>query len=142
DTDGDGKADLRQAVFTGFALVNPESRITNLRFGIDNWIYASNNGQRGSITFAERPEAPAVSVLGADFRFRLDRGLFEAESGPTQFGQAIDDWGHRFIKENTVHVRHVILPRLYMSRYPFLAAGSTSQDISAAGQPPAPMLAL
>ena len=137
DTDGDGKADLRQAVFTGFALVNPESRITNLRFGIDNWIYASNNGQRGSITFAERPEAPAVSVLGADFRFRLDRGLFEAESGPTQFGQAMDDWGHRFITENTVHVRHVILPRRYMIRNPFLPAGPPAEDISDHGRPSA-----
>src|SRR5213083_1833745 len=142
DTDGDGKADLRQVLFTGFAMVNPESRITNLRFGVDNWIYASNNGQRGSITFAERPEAPAVSVLGADFRFRLDRGLFEAESGPTQFGQAIDDWGHRFITENTVHVRQVILPRRYLSRNPFLAVGSPSQDISDHGQPSAPMFAL
>jgi len=36
---------------------------------------------------------------------------FEAESGPTQFGQAMDEWGHRFITDNTVHVRHVVMPR-------------------------------
>ena len=30
DLDGDGKADVRTVLFTGFALVNPESRITNL----------------------------------------------------------------------------------------------------------------
>src|SRR5688572_5653395 len=100
DTNGDGKADERRVLFTGFALVIPESRVTNLRFGIDNWIYVSNGGQKGMITFSERPQAPPVSVLGADFRFRLDRGLFEAESGPTQFGQAMNDWGHRLITEN------------------------------------------
>ena len=89
DTDGDGKSDIRKVLFTGFALVNPESRITSLRFGVDNWIHAANNGQRGDITFPRRDifqtatDGPAsVSVLGADFRFRLDRGLFEAESGP------------------------------------------------------------
>ncbi len=142
DTDGDGKADVRKVLFTGFALVNPESRITNLRFNIDNWIYASNNGQRGSIIFPERPASPPVSVLGADFRFRLDRGLFEAESGPTQFGQAMDDWGHRFITENTIHVRQVVLPRRYLSRNPFLAVGSPAQDISDHGQPSAPIFPL
>jgi hypothetical protein len=105
-------------LFTGFALVNSESRITNLRFGVDNWVYAANNGQRGDITYPGRDLFPAaadqpssVNVLGADFRFRLDRGFFERESGPTPFGLAMDDWGHRFITENTTHTRHVVLPR-------------------------------
>jgi putative membrane-bound dehydrogenase-like protein len=142
DLNGDGKADERKVLFTGFALVNPESRITNLRFGIDNWIYASNNGQRGTITFSERPDLPPVNVLGADFRFRLDRGLFEAESGPTQFGQAMDDWGHRFITENTLHVRHVVTPRRYYDRNPLLAAGAAAQDISDHGQPAVPIFPL
>ncbi|MDA2939268.1 dehydrogenase, partial [Acidobacteria bacterium AH-259-A15] len=136
DTDGDNKADVREVLFTGFATkVDPESRITNLRFNIDNWIYASNNGRPGNITFSGRPDAAPVFVLGADFRFRLDRGLFEAASGPTQFGQAIDDWGHRFITQNTVHVRHVVMPRRYLSRNLFLAVGGASQDVSDHGQP-------
>jgi len=149
DTDGDGRADVRTVLFTGFALVNPESRITNLRFGVDNWVYAANNGQRGDITFPGRDMFPAatdqptsVSVLGADFRFRLDRGLFEAESGPTQFGLAMDDWGHRFITENTVHVRHVVLPRRYLLRNPVLPAGAAAEDISDHGRPTARMFQL
>jgi putative membrane-bound dehydrogenase-like protein len=149
DIDGDGKADIRQVLFTGFPLVNPESRITNLRFGIDNWIYAANNGQRGEITFPGRDilqtgsdQPTSVSVLGADFRFRLDRGLFEAESGPTQFGLAMDDWGHRFITENTVHVRHVVLPRRYLLRNPLLPAGTAAEDISDHGRPSARMFQL
>lgn len=135
DTDGDRKADLREVLFTGFALVNSESRITNLRFGVDNWIYASNNGQYGNITFKRRPDAAPLAVLGADFRFRLDRGLFEAESGPTQFGLAIDDWGHRFITENTTHTRHVVLPRRYLLRNPFFTAGPAAVNISDHGRP-------
>src|SRR3989442_1658715 len=142
DTDGDGKADVRKTLFTGFALVNPESRITNLRFAVDNWIYASNNGQPGKIRYLEHPEAPPVDVIGADFRFRLDRGLFEAESGPTQFGQAMDDWGHRFVTESTVHARNVVLPRRYLARNPFLPAGEAAQDISDHGRPSARMFPL
>ena len=105
DTNGDLRADLRQVLFTGFSMGDPEARITNLRFGIDNWIYASNHGQPGTIASPAFPEAPPVSVLGTDFRFRMDRGRFEAASGTGQFGLAIDDWGHRFITQNTIHVR-------------------------------------
>lgn len=142
DTDGDNRADVREVLFTGFALVNPEGRITNLRFNVDNWIYASNNGQQGDITFTRRPDAAPVSVLGADFRFRLDRGEFEAASGPTQFGQAIDDFGNRFITQNTIHVRHVVLPRRYLTRNPYLTVGQAAQDISDHGRPSVPMFQL
>lgn len=135
DTSGDGRADRREVLFSGFALVDPEARITNLRFGVDNWIYASNNGRTGEITFSRRPEAPPVSVQGADFRFRLDRNLFEPSSGPGQFGIAMDDWGNRFITSNTTHVRHVVFPWRYLRRNPFLVAGKPALDISDHGQP-------
>ncbi|MDE2758453.1 MAG: c-type cytochrome [Acidobacteriota bacterium] len=135
DTNGDGRADSREVLFTGFALVDPEARITNLRFSVDNWIYASNNGRTGEITFSRRPDAPPVSVQGADFRFRLDRNLFEPSSGPGQFGIAMDDWGNRFITSNTTHVRHVVFPWRYLRRNPFLVAGKPALDISDHGQP-------
>ena len=135
DTTGDGLADRREVLFTGFALVDPEARITNLRFGVDNWIYASNNGRTGKITFNRRPDAGPVSVQGADFRFRLDRNLFQPSSGPGQFGIAMDDWGNRFITSNTTHVRHVVFPWRYLRRNPFLVAGAPALDISDHGKP-------
>src|SRR5206468_2969169 len=110
DTDGDGKADIRQVLYTGFPKVNPEARVTNPRLGIDNWIYVANDGQEGRITSPAHPERPAISVGGADFRFRPDRGLAEPASGPTQFGMTFDEWGNRFITQNTVHVRQVMVP--------------------------------
>ena len=142
DTTGDGVADRRQVLFTGFALVDPEARITNLRFAIDNWIYASNNGRPGEITYSRQPGAPPVSVQGADFRFRLDRNLFEPASGPAQFGIAMDDWGNRFITQNTTHVRHVVLPWRYLRRNPFLVAGAPALDISDHGKPLVPIFPL
>src|SRR5690554_6504383 len=77
DTDGDGIADSREELFSGFFENNSEAQITNLRFGIDNWIYAANNGQHGEVTFNEKPEEEPLPMRGSDFRFRLDRGEYE-----------------------------------------------------------------
>ncbi len=131
DTDGDLKADEKTVLFTGFTtLVDPEGRVNNLRFGIDNWIYVSNDSQAGEIEFSRKPEGPPVSVLGTDFRFRLDRDLFEAASGATRFGQTFDVWGHRFFSQAGQHVNHVVMARRYLQRNPFLTAPKVSLHIS------------
>ncbi len=135
DTNGDGTADVRQVLFHGFAMGDPEGRITNLRLAMDNWIYAANSGSNGSITQPDHPERPPVLVRGADFRFRPDRGLAEPASGPTQFGMAFDDWGDRFISQNTVHIRNVVVPMEYLVRAPLLQVSAVSQDISDHGRP-------
>ncbi|MBX2923520.1 MAG: dehydrogenase [Chitinophagaceae bacterium] len=120
DTDGDGRADQKEILFTGFFTGNEEAQITNLRFGIDNWIYANNNGQAGEVSFTRKPDAPKLKMNGADFRFRLDRDQFELTTGPGQFGLAIDDWGHRFFSNNTIHIRQVVAPGRYLARNPYL----------------------
>ena len=130
DTDGDGKADVRQVLYTGFPKVNPEARVTNPRYGIDNWIYAANDGQDGQIRSLEHPERPPVPVRGADFRFHPVRGLAEPASGPTQFGMSFDDWGNRFISQNTIHIRQVVMPMQYLIRAPLLEVDKESLDIS------------
>lgn len=132
DTDGDGRSDVKEILFTGFFNKNEEVQITNLRFGIDNWIYANNGGQAGEISFSRRPDAPRLNVQGSDFRFRLDRNKFERSTGPGQFGLAIDDWGHRFFTANSLHIREVVIPLRYLERNPYLPASakSTIQNIS------------
>ncbi|MEZ5041764.1 MAG: hypothetical protein R2828_17850 [Saprospiraceae bacterium] len=130
DTDNDGKADQKEVLFTGFFENNSEAQITNLRFSIDNWIYAANFGQAGEVSFNRRPDLPALSMRGGDFRFRLDRGSFELATGPTQFGQAIDDWGHRFMAQNTLHIRHAVIPYRYLHRHPYLPATTAVYNIS------------
>lgn len=120
DTDGDGKSDVSEILFSGFFENNSEAQVTSLRFGIDNWIYANNRGQSGKVTFSKTPDAPPVEVRGADFRFRLDRNVFELETGPGQFGQTIDDWGHRFFTENSIHLQQAVIPWRYTHRHAFL----------------------
>tara|TARA_R110002049_G_scaffold53516_3_gene149553 strand:+ start:696 stop:2705 length:2010 start_codon:yes stop_codon:yes gene_type:complete len=132
DTDGDGRSDLKEVLFTGFFSKNEEAQITNLRFGVDNWIYANNAGQAGEIGFSRKPDAPRLNIQGADFRFRLDRNAFERSTGPGQFGLAIDDWGHRFFTANSLHIREVVVPLRYLERNPYLPASAKNaiQNIS------------
>jgi putative membrane-bound dehydrogenase-like protein len=124
DTDGDGRADSKEILFTGFFAKNEEAQITNLHFSVDNWIYANNSGQAGEITFNRKPDAPKLVMQGADFRFRLDRNEFELTTGPGQFGLAIDDWGHRFFTQNTLHIQQVVIPKRYIQRNPFLPSNN------------------
>lgn len=142
DTDGDGKADLRQVLYTGFPKVNQEARITNPRLGVDNWIYCSNSGSDGRITSPGHPEMQPVLVRGTDFRFDPIGGRAEPASGPAQFGSTLDDFNHRFITQNTTHIRHVVVPMKYLARAPLLEVRAEAQDISDHGRPSAPMYPL
>ena len=142
DTNGDGKADVRKVLYTGFAKANQEARITNPRLSIDNWIYCSNTGNGGLIRSPEHPEMPPVLVRGTDFRFDPISGKAEAASGPAQFGSTFDDFGNRFITQNTTHIRHVVLPMQYLARAPLLEIPTEAQDISDHGRPSARMYPL
>jgi putative membrane-bound dehydrogenase-like protein len=42
DTDGDGRADNRVVLFSGFGEANPQHRVNGLRWGLDNWVYCAN----------------------------------------------------------------------------------------------------
>ncbi|MCE6989767.1 PVC-type heme-binding CxxCH protein [Dyadobacter sp. CY323] len=130
DTNGDFKADSREVLFTGFFARNSEAQITSLRFGADNWIYANNNGQAGQITSPKWPDKPAIQVGGGSFRFRMDRGVFEQESGTGQFGQAIDDWGHRFYTQNTLHIQQSPTAARYVNRHAYLPSYRTDVNVS------------
>ena len=142
DTNGDGKADVRKVLYTGFPKSNQESRITNPRLSTDNWIYCSNSGNEGRVTAPDHPEMPAVLIRGTDFRFDPVSGRFEAASGPAQFGSTIDDFGNRYISQNTTHIRHVVVPMRYLARAPLLEVGAVAQDISDHGRPSARMYPL
>lgn len=130
DTDGDFKADIREVLFTGFFSKNSEAQITCMRYGVDNWIYANNHGQGGMITYKKKPGAPALNISGGDFRFRLDRDLFEVESGTGQFGLAMDEWGHRFFTQNTLHIQQSPIAYRYLHRHNFMPSYRSEVNIS------------
>ena len=65
DTDGDGKADLRNVVFTGFGRDKAgEGHINSLRWGLDNRFHLSTSGSGGEVRVASDPKARSISVRG------------------------------------------------------------------------------
>lgn len=130
DTNNDNRSDTKELLFTGFFRNNPEYQVNNLRFSIDNWIYAANFGQAGKIRSGNATDSALISVERGDFRFRLDNGKFEVESGRAQFGHALDVWGHRFTSENSIHIAQAVIPWRYTHRHPFLPSIAEIKSIS------------
>jgi putative membrane-bound dehydrogenase-like protein len=133
DNDGDGVADEKKVMFTGFGTQNVQGLVNGLLWGLDGWIYGVSGGNGGLIQNLSRPEAKPVSIRGRDFRFKPDGSAFEAISGGGQFGHSFDDWGHRFTCNNSNHLRQILIPSLYLERNPALAVPAVLDDIAAEG---------
>ena len=129
DSDGDGQADVRQKILTGFGFTTEEGTANNLIWGLDHWIYGAGSNSGGEIRPADQPSAPPISIRGHDFRFHPATGRFEAISGSEQFGNAFDDWGNRFICQNSKPAVHVVLPARYLARNPYLPVASVRNEI-------------
>lgn len=125
DNDGDGVADERRIVLTGFGEGNQQLRVNGLTWGLDNWVYGANGRSGGLIRRPTDPDEKAVAIDRHDFRFRPRTGTVEAIAGFSQFGLPRDDWGNRFPSWNTIPIRHVVLEDRMLTRNPFLAEPST-----------------
>ncbi len=75
DTDGDDKADVREVLFSGWGINDTHAGPSNLRYGIDNWIYGAigysgyngevdgNSQKFGSGIFRFRPDGSKIEFL-------------------------------------------------------------------------------
>jgi putative membrane-bound dehydrogenase-like protein len=136
DRDGDGQAEVREQLFTGFGVGEIWSRISNPRWGLDNWIYvAAGASSAGTI---KGPHLKGEVHLGNTcFRFKPDGSQLEPVSGGTSgFGLAFDDWGDYFLVTNQHHALYVApLPYHALARNPYYAAVNPIVNISSYGHP-------
>ncbi len=130
DTDGDGKADERRAVFTGFEPGNSQHILNTLEWGLDNWIYL-NGGDSGTVRRPDRPDLAPVKLDYTSARFRPDTLELEPTSGyHGGYGIAFDDAGNRFICDNQKHALHVVLEREHLGNNPDLKVDDTVANIA------------
>ena len=127
DTDGDGKADVHEVLFTGFREGNQQHRANGFEFGLDNWLYGANGDSGGTVRSIATGKETDINYR--DFRFRPGSGAFETQAGQTQFGRRRDDWGNWFGNENAVGSWHYFLPEQYVSRNRFLSVSSARQTM-------------
>jgi putative membrane-bound dehydrogenase-like protein len=87
DTDGDDKADVRQVLFTGFKTNDTHAGVSNLRYGFDNWIYATVGyaGFEGSVGGQQHKFSTGL------FRFKPDGSRLEFLQNTTN-----NTWGLGF----------------------------------------------
>ncbi len=120
DTDGDGVADRRETILSGFMEGNQQLRVNGLRWGLDNWVHCASGGHHagfGTKTSILAAKTGARIPLGSrDLRFRPQTGEVEPLSGPSQFGRVRDDWGNWFGVQNSQPLWHYVVAERYLSR--------------------------
>lgn len=129
DTDGDGVADRREALLTGFATHNYQARVNSLRPGLDGWMYAAVGLFGGEIESVRN--GSRLNLSGRDFRFKPDSGALEAAAGNSQQGRVRDDWGRWFGCSNGNLIKHYPLHDHYLRRNPHLAPPPLEQSVLA-----------
>ena len=145
DTTGDGKADVRDTLLTGFALSNPQHNLNSPLLGMDNWIYLSHEGAVSTETykkefgdtgnqifFPRRPSSPrlGVNANGRSVRFKPDEFLLEETSGHSQFGHTFDQWGHHFLVGNANHIYYEVVAARYLQRNTHLPVSNVTESVS------------
>ncbi len=132
DTDGDGVADTRETVFTGFGLENVQGLLNTFLWGLDNRIHGATSASGGLVS---RPgsNTPAVGLNGRDFSFDPRALTMRAESGGAQHGMTFDRQGRKFVCSNSDHIQLVRYDDRYIARNPFSAPPNARISIAADG---------
>lgn len=125
DTTGDGIADLRKPLFTGFLEGNQQLRVNGLRLGLDGWVYCASGSHHSGYGKASQIKSELtgrrVAIGSRDFRIRPDTGQIQPLSGPSQFGRNRDDWGNWFGVQNSRPLWHYVLADQDIKRNPHFA---------------------
>jgi putative membrane-bound dehydrogenase-like protein len=150
DTDGDGRADHDETLFTGFAEQNSQLRANHPTLGIDGMVYVANGLRGGQVSAADtrwrQPGADAsrpLDIRGRDFRFdprgvhgEFPAGVFgtyETVTGHGQFGLTFDDFGTRFVCSNRNPCIQVVLEEHDLARNPGFGLSASVHDVAPAG---------
>lgn len=137
DTQGNGFADARKVVFSGFAsnALDDRARLNNFQWGLDNRIHGLTGGTGGVITAPGVPGAGPVSLSGSDFSFDPRALSISPEAGPAQSGLAFDSRGRRFVSDFVRPLRLAMYDRRYFARNQFFARPQEFLDVASPATP-------
>ncbi len=133
DTDGDGKADVREVFFTGFPQVNINSFVNSLRWRLDNRFHAiaAASGKLDAVKWnsAGDREPVKLSVGGRNFSFDPRSGHPKQESGRGQHGLGLSAWGDSFTTTNSYPIYMFMYEDRYIARNRHFAAPAAQVGI-------------
>ncbi|QJW94325.1 PVC-type heme-binding CxxCH protein [Frigoriglobus tundricola] len=141
DTNGDGKADVRQELFRGWSTGDTHAGPSNLHYGFDNWIYGSvgyagfngtvgnerHNFRQGFYRFKVEPAAPAST----DSPLKVTKLEFLRSTSNNTWGLCFDESGELFgSTANGCPFVHMPIPNRYYEKVKGLAP-TVLQNIAA-----------
>lgn len=139
DTTGDGKADVKVTVLSGFdhdkdgkksKSYHHERSLNNFNWGLGNRFYCAGGMNGGFIKNIIHPELPAMTLKKLDFSFDPRKLSARPETGSSQHGMAIDDWGNRYQTTNSNPVLYPSYDLRYRLRNPGAALPSPMASIA------------
>lgn len=142
DTNGDGKADEKKHLFTGFARSNVQGLLNSFQWGLDHRIHGATSSSGATVLLGPDHPAgnspataspPGLALRGRDFAIEPRSLTIEATSGGAQHGLSLDDWGDSYVCSNSDHLQQVMFEDRYVARNPYLAAPSARLSIAADG---------
>ncbi|MFG0263074.1 MAG: PVC-type heme-binding CxxCH protein, partial [Novipirellula sp. JB048] len=134
DTNGDGVADLKQRVLTGFSTANVQGLMNSFRWGLDNRIHIATGSVAGDIRLPHAgPDGESISIRGRDVALNPRTYEFELTSGAAQHGTGFDDWGRKFVSSNSDHIQQVMYQDADIARNPYVVPPPSRISIAADG---------
>jgi putative membrane-bound dehydrogenase-like protein len=142
DTNGDGVADVKQVVFTGFASdfapyqtnkLNVQALLNSLNWGLDNRIHGAASFSGGHVKSPASPGAAEIELRGRDFSFDPRTLLLRTEAGGGQYGLSFDDAGRKFLCSNSDHIQVIMYESRYGARNPFFSMPAPRVSIAVDG---------
>lgn len=137
DTDGDGKADVRKIVYTGYGAgkerLNMQALVNCLRWGLDNRIHGQTAGNGGLVKRVDDSSGPPLELNGRDFYFDPRTLIMKAEAGGGQYGMCFDDRGRKFVCSNSRHIMTFMYDARYAERNAFYHMPAPLVDIPVDG---------
>lgn len=132
DVDGDGIADEKRVVLTGFDRDFAGGGLLNsFRWGIDNRIHIATGFAGGRVRRSDQRDAEAVEVRGRGVILDPRTLEFELTSGGGQHGLAMDDQGRKFLCSNVYPLQQLLYDDRYAARNPFFAPPAAARNINA-----------
>src|SRR5204862_8212491 len=101
---------------------------------LENRFHAPTSLGGGDVRRADRPNDRPVSVRQQGFVFDPRSGDFQVTSGGGQHGMTLDDWGRKFVCENSNPIHQVMYDGRYLARNPFVAAPAAAVNIAPEGK--------
>ncbi len=132
DRNGDGVADFRQVVFTGFGnqrdRLDSQTFMNSLTWGLDNRIHGAK-GHGGTIASLGSADPP-LDLRGRDFSFDPRTHRMRPESGGGKQGLSFDDYGRKYVCTQTNAVQMVMYEDRYAVRNPHYSPPPARVDIA------------